>query len=82
MWAPPPEDCRPCRNLLRNLAAKTRIAFVLVQHLDPHHESILADLLSNYTPMQIRGDGLVSPGHVFEHWPRRSSKQSTAAYDG
>ncbi len=26
--------------LLRNLPAKTGIAFVLVQHLDPHHKSI------------------------------------------
>jgi hypothetical protein len=45
--------------LLRNLPASTGIAFVLVQHLDPHHESILADLLGNCTPMpvtQVQGD--------------------------
>ena len=54
--------------LLRNLPAKTGIAFVLVQHLDPHHESILADLLGNYTPMpvmQVHGDVPVEPDHVY-----------------
>ena len=54
--------------LLRNLPAKTGIAFVLVQHLDPHHESILADLLGNYTPMpvmQVHGDVPVKPDHVY-----------------
>ena len=54
--------------LLRNLPASTGIAFVLVQHLDPHHESILADLLGNYTRMpvnQVLGDVPVRPDHVY-----------------
>ena len=29
------------------------MAFVLVQHLDPNHESILADLIQRYTRMQV-----------------------------
>jgi two-component system, chemotaxis family, CheB/CheR fusion protein len=39
-----------------------------VQHLDPHHESILADLLGNYTRMpvmQVDGDVPVKPDHVY-----------------
>ncbi len=54
--------------LLRNLPANTGIAFVLVQHLDPHHESILADLLGNYTPMpvmQVHGDVPIKADHVY-----------------
>jgi len=54
--------------LLRNLPASTGMAFVLVQHLDPHHESILADLLGNYTRMpvmQVHVDVPVKPDHVY-----------------
>ena len=54
--------------LLRNLPADTGMAFVLVQHLDPHHESILADLLGNYTRMpvmQVDGDVPVKPDRVY-----------------
>lgn len=29
------------------------MAFVCVQHLDPDHESMMADLLQNYTPMPV-----------------------------
>ena len=57
-----------CSELLRNLPANTGMAFVLVQHLDPHHESILADLLGNYTRMpvmQVHGDIPVTPDHVY-----------------
>src|SRR6266852_2788106 len=40
--------------LLRALPADSGMAFVLVQHLEPHHKSILADLLSKTTPMIVR----------------------------
>ena len=29
------------------------MAFVLVQHLDPTHESTMADLMSRYTPLKV-----------------------------
>ena len=54
--------------LLRNLPADTGMAFVLVQHLDPNHASILADLLGNYTHMpvmQVHDDVPVKPNHVY-----------------
>jgi len=54
--------------LLRHLPVNTGMAFVLVQHLDPHHESILADLLGNYTRMpvmQVHADVVVKPDHVY-----------------
>ena len=39
--------------LLRNLPADTGMAFVLVQHLDPNHESMLTQLLSQRTKMPV-----------------------------
>ena len=44
------------------------MAYVLVQHLDPHHDSILAELLSEVTQMEVaevKGDVRVAPNHVY-----------------
>ncbi len=41
------------RELLKTLPADTGMAYVLVQHLDPKHESILTRLLSGITAMQV-----------------------------
>jgi len=38
-------------DLLRHLPPKTGMAFVIVQHLDPHHGSRLASLLGKATSM-------------------------------
>jgi two-component system CheB/CheR fusion protein len=35
-----------------NMPSDTGLAFVIVQHLDPTHKSILVDLLKNYTAMK------------------------------
>jgi two-component system CheB/CheR fusion protein len=54
--------------LLRSLPAITGMTFVLVQHLDPHHESILAELLGNYTRMpvvQVQDGVHVEPDRVY-----------------
>ncbi|HMB93447.1 MAG TPA: chemotaxis protein CheB, partial [Rhodothermales bacterium] len=50
------------------LPANSGMAFVLVQHLDPNHESELAELLQNSTSMEVRQveDGTeVEPNHVY-----------------
>jgi len=39
--------------LLKHLPARTGMAFVLVQHLDPTHESALTALLSRLTDLQV-----------------------------
>src|SRR5438045_208763 len=39
--------------LLRNLPSKTGMAFVIVQHLDPHHVSRLSSLLGKVTAMPV-----------------------------
>ena len=57
-----------CRKFLRVLPADTGMAFILVQHLDPTHESMLADLLAGYTAMTVyqATDGMpIKPDHVY-----------------
>ena len=44
------------------------MAFVLVQHLEPHHKSILAEILSRGTSLtiqQAKNDTKVKPGNVY-----------------
>src|SRR5438270_8088240 len=38
---------------LRHLSSKTGMAFVIVQHLDPHHISRLSNLLGKVTAMPV-----------------------------
>ena len=54
--------------LLRNLPEKTGMAFVLVQHLDPNHESTLPEILGRTTKLPVKEviDGTrVQPDHVY-----------------
>src|SRR5271163_2120381 len=54
--------------LIKFLPPDTGIAFVLIQHLDPKHHSILTELLSRKTEMRVEevSDGLrVKPNHVY-----------------
>ncbi len=56
------------RQLLSHLPERTGLAFVLIQHLDPAHESQLADLLSKATtlPVMEATDGMAaSADHVY-----------------
>src|SRR5450759_379684 len=54
--------------VLQHLPASTGMAYVLVQHLDPAHKSLLADLLARATQMEVREarDGLIiEADHVY-----------------
>jgi two-component system, chemotaxis family, CheB/CheR fusion protein len=42
-----------CRMLLDALPPAAGLAFILVQHLDPTHESLLAELLAGHTSMKV-----------------------------
>ena len=44
--------------LLKHLPLDTGLAFVLVQHLDPKHESMLTGILSRETQMPSRKCGM------------------------
>ena len=54
--------------LFKTLGSGTEMAYVLVQHLDPSHESALTDLLARATEMPVRQvtDATpVEPNHVY-----------------
>lgn len=57
-----------CRQLLRALPADIGMAFILVQHLDPTHESLMVGLLSSHTSMEVcqaADDMRIEPNHVY-----------------
>jgi len=63
------------RSLLQALPANTGMAFVLVQHLDPEHESLLTRLLSHATRMPVMEvtEGVaVQPDHVYVIPPNKA----------
>jgi len=56
------------RRLFRNIAPGCGMAFVVVQHLDPDHGSVLAEVLGRSTSlsvMQIEDNTAVEPDHVY-----------------
>jgi len=57
-----------CKKLIGALPATTGMAFILVQHLDPAHESLMVELLASHTAMTVvqAADGMtVTPEHLF-----------------
>jgi two-component system chemotaxis response regulator CheB len=54
--------------LLSSLPADFPAAIVVVQHLDPHHRSLMAEILSRTTSLQVKQAGagdLIKPGTVY-----------------
>jgi two-component system CheB/CheR fusion protein len=61
--------------LLSHLPNDTAMAFVLIQHLDPGHESHLTELLSRASRMpvsEVKGETRAEPNHVYVIAPRRN----------
>jgi two-component system, chemotaxis family, CheB/CheR fusion protein len=61
-----------CTRLFQTLPPDTGLAFVLVQHRQPGHESLLANLLSKSTEMPVREvtrATRVEPNHVYINPP-------------
>ncbi len=59
--------------LLSHLPANTGMAFVLIQHLDPKHESHLTELLSRASKMpvsELKGDTRAEADHVYVMPPK------------
>ena len=55
-------------SLLKAVPPDTGLAFVIIQHLDPKHASLLPDLLARWTRMpvhQVKDGMLVEPNHVY-----------------
>jgi len=58
----------PYSQLLGALPADTGMGFVLIQHLDPTHPSMLREILSRQTPMpvaEVTDEMAVQPNHVY-----------------
>lgn len=61
-------------SLLERLPADFPSAVVVVQHLDPRHRSVLAEILTRRTPLAVKeaGDGdRLEPAHVYVAPPNR-----------
>ncbi len=56
------------KKLLKAIPEKSGIAYVLVQHLNPDHESLLPELLQKVTPipvLEISDEVKVAPDHIY-----------------
>lgn len=56
------------RDMLAAASPPTNMAFVIVQHLDPNYESMLAQLLDRAGPLdvlQCEGGEALEPDHVY-----------------
>jgi two-component system, chemotaxis family, CheB/CheR fusion protein len=56
------------KKLLKAIPENSGMAYVLVQHLDPNHESLLPDLLQKVTDipvLEIADDMRVEPNHIY-----------------
>jgi two-component system CheB/CheR fusion protein len=63
------------QNFLAAASPEAGLAYVLVQHLDPNHESMLAELLGRRTPMpvqQIHDGTAIEPNNVYLIPPNQS----------
>jgi two-component system CheB/CheR fusion protein len=70
--------------LLSHLPDNTGMAFVLIQHLDPNHESHLTDLLSKESRMpvlEVKGETRAEANHVYVIPPRRNLSISGGVLD-
>jgi two-component system CheB/CheR fusion protein len=57
-----------CRKLVSALPASNGMTFILVQHLDPTHESMMVELLASHTSMTVRqatNRMLIEPDHLY-----------------
>ncbi|MBX7496602.1 PAS domain-containing protein [Qipengyuania sp. 6B39] len=56
------------REMFSNFDGAPGMAFVVVQHLDPTHESLMAQLLERYTSMSVKqaeGGEALEPDHIY-----------------
>ena len=62
------------RKFFQAMPPRTGMAFVLIQHLDPTHESLTAELLAKHTSMkveQVSTEMGVEPNHVYVNPPNK-----------
>src|SRR6202011_2719635 len=60
--------------LLRNLPTETGMAFILIQHLDPHHPSQLVQILARETTLTVKeatDEEILRPNQIYVIPPNR-----------
>jgi two-component system CheB/CheR fusion protein len=60
--------------VLKRLQVRCSFAVVIVQHLDPHHESMLVELLNRATSLPVQwvtNNRAIEPGNIYVAPPRR-----------
>jgi two-component system, chemotaxis family, CheB/CheR fusion protein len=80
---PPVRNAHPCpvvaigasaggleafQELFRHMPADTGVAFVLIQHLSPRHETLIPELLAHLTPMPVRPlteETVIAANHIY-----------------
>src|SRR5579864_5722606 len=65
--------------LIRNLPGNTGMAFVLIQHLDPTHSSILTELIAKETRMpvsEVTDEMRLEPNHIYVIPPNTTMSMS------
>ena len=63
--------------LLSSLPAASGMAFLRAQHLDPHHASMLVEILAKKTAMPVRQateGAVVEPNHLYVIPPNTSTR--------
>ena len=62
------------KQFFEQMPADTGMAFVIVQHLDPTHKSMLSDLLRNYTKMkvlEVKDNNKILPNTIYTIPPNK-----------
>ncbi|HNN42899.1 MAG: PAS domain-containing protein [Candidatus Accumulibacter sp.] len=60
--------------LFRHMPSDTGMTFVMVQHLDPNHKSILSELIARFTTMLVSeatSGKVIQPNHIYVIPPNR-----------
>jgi len=65
-----------CGQLLDNIPADRGLSFVIIQHLDPDHESVLTEILARHSRLKVTtiaaSEEKIEPNHVYVLPPNRS----------
>jgi len=65
----------PLEQFVANMPSDSGVAFIIIQHLDPQHKSVMDSLLTKYTDMEVKKaeDGLVvEPNCIYLRPPNKN----------
>ena len=67
------------RELVSTLPANINVSYVVVQHMSPHHKSLMTELVARQTALKVEDvvDGLVPQANVIYITPPRPTSCTT-----